>query len=246
LQLGISSRKRIFDCRDGCFLCHCTPTSSGLESGPVQRGLSFRQRSPTSFVTIDVGDYGAGVRRDDALVFSKLMLQLGLGALQPVALCFRQGFAGAVDIEGQHRKCRAIGACFAARAMFRRALERCRNSLGVLQRKDALLQVERVALPGTRCDQRFGDASRAGVFREAVLRGRACLRRVAMRISSACRSKTISRPTGSRAPAMRNPCGCRALTGTGNQSRRRPEHRFPGSLLLVQSDVCAEGRSFCR
>src|SRR6266478_3772645 len=40
----------------------------------------------------------------------KLVLQLGLGALQAVALGFRQGLAGTVDIECQHRERGAIGA----------------------------------------------------------------------------------------------------------------------------------------
>jgi hypothetical protein len=40
----------------------------------------------------------------------KLVLQRGLGALQAVALGFRQRLAGAVDIECQHRERGAIGA----------------------------------------------------------------------------------------------------------------------------------------
>src|SRR5258707_13128963 len=82
-----------------------------------------------------------------SLVAAELVPQLGLGALQAVALRFRQGLAGAVDIERQHRERRAIGARLAARTAFRRALERSRDFLRAGQLEDALLQIERVALP---------------------------------------------------------------------------------------------------
>jgi len=63
-----------------------------------------------------VGDYWipAFAGYDDLFVAMKLPPQLGLGALQSVALHFRQRLAGAVDIKGQHRERGAIGACFAA------------------------------------------------------------------------------------------------------------------------------------
>src|SRR4051794_23635650 len=73
------------------------------------------------------------------------MLQFDLRALKPGALCLRQGFAGAVDIEGQHRKRRTIGAAFAARTVLRRTLQRRRNLLRARQFEDALLEIERVA-----------------------------------------------------------------------------------------------------
>src|SRR5258707_6380323 len=53
----------------------------------------------------------------------ELPLQFALGPLQPVALRLRQALAGTVDIEGQHRERRAIGAGLAARTPFRRALQ---------------------------------------------------------------------------------------------------------------------------
>src|SRR3984893_10256117 len=81
-----------------------------------------------------------------SLVLSKLVLQLGLGALQPVALGFRQRLAGAVDIKRQHRQRRAIGAGLAAPTTFRGALQRGRDSLWIPQREDAVLQIERIAL----------------------------------------------------------------------------------------------------
>src|SRR3979490_1025010 len=82
------------------------------------------------------------------LFSSELMFQFGLGALQPVALRLWQRLSGAVDIEGQHREGGAIGAGLAARTAFRRALERRGDSLGVAQRENAALQIERVALAG--------------------------------------------------------------------------------------------------
>ena len=82
------------------------------------------------------------------LVAMKLVLQLGLGALQAVALRFRQALAGTVDIKRQHRERGAIGARLATRTAFRRALERRRDLLWTCQLEDALLQIERVALPG--------------------------------------------------------------------------------------------------
>src|SRR5882724_8253256 len=78
----------------------------------------------------------------------KLVLQLGLGALQAVALGFRQGLAGTVDIECQHRERGAIDGRLATRTAFRRALERSRDLPWTCQLEDALLQIERVALAG--------------------------------------------------------------------------------------------------
>src|SRR3979490_1215516 len=88
------------------------------------------------------------INQPKSLVFSELVIPLGLGGLQPVALRFRQRLAGAVDIKRQHRERRAIGACLAARTALRRALERCRDLLRVSQFEDAVVQIERVAFPG--------------------------------------------------------------------------------------------------
>src|SRR6185437_6106458 len=73
------------------------------------------------------------------------MLQLGLRTLQPVALCLWQGLAGAVDVEGEHRKRGTIGAGLAPLALFCRSLERCRDLFRVGEREDASFQIERIA-----------------------------------------------------------------------------------------------------
>jgi hypothetical protein len=78
----------------------------------------------------------------------KLVFQLSLGALQAVALGFRQGLAGTVDIERQHRERGAIGARLPTRTSFRRALERSSDLLCAGQFEDALSQIERIALTG--------------------------------------------------------------------------------------------------
>ena len=80
--------------------------------------------------------------RDDArrrmtTIPSELMLQFHLRALQPRTLRLRQGLAGAVDIEGQHRQRRAIGAGLAARTVLRGSLERRRDLLRARQLEDA-------------------------------------------------------------------------------------------------------------
>src|SRR6185437_14003547 len=87
----------------------------------------------------------------------ELMLQFGLGALQPMALGLRQGLAGAVDVEGQHRERGAVGPSLAAGAVLRGALQRSRDLLRIGQREDAALEVERIAL--------FGDALRPALRR---------------------------------------------------------------------------------
>src|ERR1700722_18993685 len=75
-------------------------------------------------------------------------LQLQLRALQPPALRPRQGLAGAVDVEGQHRERRTIGAGLAARTAFRGALQGGGDPLRVAQGEDATFEIERVTLPG--------------------------------------------------------------------------------------------------
>src|SRR4051794_4744599 len=67
--------------------------------------------------------------RADRLLPPELPLQLHLRALQPRALGLRQGLAGTVDIKGQHRQRRAIGAGLAARALLCRTFERCGDLL---------------------------------------------------------------------------------------------------------------------
>src|SRR6185437_10052011 len=103
----------------------------------------------------------------------ELMLQFGLGALQPMALGLRQGLAGAVDVEGQHRERGAVGPSLAAGAVLRGALQRSRDLLRIGQREDAALEVERIAL--------FGDALRPALCRSGFCRtlfgGRRFLRR---------------------------------------------------------------------
>src|SRR6185437_2327522 len=78
----------------------------------------------------------------------KLVLQLGLGAFESIALGFGQLAAGAVDVESQHRKRRSIGARLAARTALGRTLERRGDLLRIGQAEDPVLQIERVALLG--------------------------------------------------------------------------------------------------
>src|ERR1700682_2503038 len=75
----------------------------------------------------------------------KLMFQLDLRAFQPRTLRLRQLLAGAVDIKGQHRQRRAIGAGLAARTVLRRTLQRGRDFLRACQLEDPALEIERVA-----------------------------------------------------------------------------------------------------
>src|SRR5690242_16899588 len=75
-------------------------------------------------------------------------LQLDLGALQPIAFRLRQIPARAIDIEGQHRHRRAIGARLAARAPLRRALQRGRDLLCAGLLEHAASEVKGVALAG--------------------------------------------------------------------------------------------------
>src|ERR1700716_601363 len=75
----------------------------------------------------------------------KLMFQLDLRAFQPRTLRLRQRLAGAVDIKGQHRQRRAIGAGLAARTVLRRTLQRGRDFLRACQLEDPALEIERVA-----------------------------------------------------------------------------------------------------
>src|SRR4051812_40198985 len=81
----------------------------------------------------------------ESLLLAELMLEFDLRAFQSRALRFRQRLAGAVDIEGQHRQRRAIGAALAARTVLRRTLQRCRDLFRTGQFEDALLEIERVA-----------------------------------------------------------------------------------------------------
>src|ERR1700754_1467217 len=76
----------------------------------------------------------------------ELMLQLHLRPFQPRALRFRQGLAGAVDVEGQHRQGGAIGAGPAARAALRRTFEGCRDLSRTCQFENILPEIERIAL----------------------------------------------------------------------------------------------------
>jgi hypothetical protein len=80
-------------------------------------------------------------------IVAKLMFQFGLRPFQPIALGLGQGFAGAVDVECQHRKRGAVGAAFAARAMLRRALEGSSDLLRIGQFEDAALEIKRIAFP---------------------------------------------------------------------------------------------------
>ena len=85
---------------------------------------------------------------DHALVSAELPFQFDLGLVQARPLRFGQGLARPIDLECQHRKRRARGACLAARAAFGGALERGRDALRITQREDASLEIESVASLG--------------------------------------------------------------------------------------------------
>src|SRR5438874_5576027 len=76
------------------------------------------------------------------------LAQFVLGALEHALLPLREVLAGAIEVEGQHRHCRAVRRTLAPAAGFRRALQRQRNLMRVVMREDAMLQIERVATPG--------------------------------------------------------------------------------------------------
>jgi len=95
----------------------------------------------------------------------KLPPQLGLGALQSVALRFRQRLAGAVDIKGQHRERGAIGG-------EPRSAERLSDAaifFALVCLKTPCFRSSASLSCVTRCDQRFGDAFFSDDFLRAEL-----------------------------------------------------------------------------
>src|SRR5258707_4060726 len=140
------------------------------------------------------------------LLTMKLVLQRGLGALQAVALGFRQGLAGAVDVECQHRERGAIGASLATRTAFRGALERSRDLLRTCQLEHALLQIERVALPGHALRPALWRCLAGGRFppRRARLAGsrRACIFAGGFSCCWLARTRPVSRASHVHIPSL--------------------------------------------
>src|SRR5215467_3313876 len=82
------------------------------------------------------------------LGLAELLAQLVLRPHQGPLAGRGQVLAGAVDVEGQHRKRGTVRITLAPTTPFGRALQRCGDPFRVAQREDALLQGERVALLG--------------------------------------------------------------------------------------------------
>ena len=120
----------------------------------------------------------------------KLMLQLDLGPLQPRPLRLWQGLAGAVDVKGQHRERRAIGAALRRELCCAERLSEAAIFFGLVSLKTPCFRSSASLSLVTRRDQRFGDelAFRAVVLRAALravlrvadLRALAVFRRSAM------------------------------------------------------------------
>src|SRR5437763_233654 len=81
----------------------------------------------------------------DESVAAELLAQFALGALQGFTPAGRQIFAGAIDVEGQHRKRRTVRIGFALAAAFRRAFERGGDLLWIAAGKNPMLKIERIA-----------------------------------------------------------------------------------------------------
>ena len=82
--------------------CEAGWGGDGLKNG----GASLRGFTPPRLLRKRLPLQGRGKEcapPASASIPPKLMLQLRLRPLQAVALGFRQGLAGAVDVEGQHR-----------------------------------------------------------------------------------------------------------------------------------------------
>src|SRR5438270_11036810 len=82
------------------------------------------------------------------LGFVEVLAQPVFGFFQPLALALGERFAGAIDIEGQHRQGRAEGICLAPLALLRRARERSGDVVGILLLEYARFEIERVAVLG--------------------------------------------------------------------------------------------------
>lgn len=75
---------------------------------------------------------------------AELFFQFRFGALKHPFPGSREIFSRPVDVERQHRKGRTIRLRFSRCAPFGGPFQGCRDPLGILQRKNILLQVERV------------------------------------------------------------------------------------------------------
>src|SRR5260370_8026060 len=110
--------------------------------------MSLQQQAAAASCNMDTGGYGS--RRSPGrreLFLPELMLQFHLRTLEPRALGFWQGLAGAIDIEGQHRQRGAVGTGLAPRTMLRGPLERRRYLLRARQFEHALLHIDLLAFP---------------------------------------------------------------------------------------------------
>src|SRR3974377_52831 len=91
--------------------------------------------------------------------FAELLAQLPLRPLQHLLARRRQALAGPIDVEGEHRHRRTIGIRLAPLAAFGRALERSSDAFRTAQFKDALFQIECVALLGDSARPSLGFAA---------------------------------------------------------------------------------------
>src|SRR5262249_27153227 len=98
--------------------------------------------------TVSAVDGALASPLDRSGVLVKQPSQLALGALEARTSPLRKLSAGAIDIEREHRHCRAVRVGLAASAVLSRALERTRDRARILECEDTLLQVQRIAVFG--------------------------------------------------------------------------------------------------
>src|SRR6185369_16167078 len=108
----------------------------------MQASTSAFPRPPTGSTRSSAWRCGS---RANASATPEGLAQLALGALQHLKTRPGQVAAGAIDVEGQHRRGRAIGLAFAATAPLGGAFEREGNGPRAALGEDAGLQIERVA-----------------------------------------------------------------------------------------------------
>src|SRR5439155_18489799 len=109
---------------------------------PLRRGAQGRANASPSPLRGFCSQLPAG----RVFVTTEGASQFGLRLLQYAPLARAQIVPGPVDVERQHRHRRAVWLALEAMAVLRRALERTRDSLRVVPREDAALEIERVAL----------------------------------------------------------------------------------------------------
>ncbi len=84
--------------------------------------------------------------RKSSLTSTEYVAQLVLGALKNALSIFREIFAGAVDIEVQHRHCRLIWLAFTPLALLGKAFKRERDFSRICCSKNIWLEIEHVAV----------------------------------------------------------------------------------------------------